>query len=387
MRNTCSTECSSAPGPWRPAPGDRSLTHLPTRFARRSAGSTIQRRRWPRARSPRTVANDLRWATPNLVGRTTVSLEEAPQLLHVYQAVESYRAFAGLPAALVAEDEARRYVIETNVALRTPDRATVCAVVVRPRRTRERLPALLQFTIYADSVTWAREALLAAANGYVGITAHTRGKACSPDVTEPYAHDGVDAAAVIDWIAAQPWSDGRVGMYGGSYSGFTAWAVAKHAPKALKAIMVGAPVGPGIDVPMEGNVFLNFLYPWPFYTTNNRWLDNATYNDNGRWQRLNREWYRSGRPYRELEEIDGTPNPIFAQWLAHPALDAYWDSTIPQARSMRASPFRCSRRPATSLGDQGPRFTISCSTTGTIPAPTTICSSGRTIIPRRSGAS
>lgn len=56
---------------------------------------------------PRTVANDLRWATPNLAGRTTVSLEEALQLLHVYQAVESYRAFAGLPAALVAEDEAR----------------------------------------------------------------------------------------------------------------------------------------------------------------------------------------------------------------------------------------------------------------------------------------
>jgi hypothetical protein len=228
--------------------------------------------------------------------------------------------------------EARRYVIETNVALRTPDRATVCAVVVSPRRTRERLPALLQFTIYADSVTWAREALLAAANGYVGVTAHTRGKACSPDVTEPYAHDGADAAAVIDWIAAQPWSDGRVGMYGGSYSGFTAWAAAKHTPKALKAIMVGAPVGPGIDVPMEGNVFLNFLYPWPFYTTNNRWLDNATYNDNDRWQRLSREWYRRGRPYRELEQIDGTPNPIFAQWLAHPALDAYWDSTIPQGQ-------------------------------------------------------
>src|SRR5437660_7756170 len=108
---------------------------------------------------------------------------------------------------------------------------------------------------------------------------HTRGKACSPDKTVPYVYDGADAAALIDWIAAQPWSDGRVGMYGGSYSGFTAWAAAKHMPKALKAIMVGAPVAPGVDVPMEGNVFWNFVYPWPFYTTNTRWLDNATYND------------------------------------------------------------------------------------------------------------
>jgi uncharacterized protein len=51
-------------------------------------------------------------------------------------------------------------------------------------------------------------------------------------------------------------------------------------PKATKAIMLGAPAGPGIDVPMEGNVFSNFIYPWPFYTTSNRWLDNVTYFDN-----------------------------------------------------------------------------------------------------------
>lgn len=277
-----------------------------------------------------TVANDLRWATPDQTGKTTVLLDDALILLRVYQAVESYRAFAGLAAPLVAEEEARRYTMETNIAVKTPDGATVCAIMARPRASPGRLPALLQFTIYADSVASLREALRAAANGYVGVTGHTRGKACSPNTTVPYAHDGADAAALIDWIAAQPWSDGRVGMYGGSYSGFTAWAAAKHMPRALKAIMVGSPVAPGIDVPMEGNVFGNFVYPWPFYTTNTRWLDNVTYNDNARWNRLSREWYRSGRPYRELDQIDGTANPGFAAWLAHPTLDAYWRATIPQ---------------------------------------------------------
>ena len=136
-------------------------------------------------------------------------------------------------------------------------------------------------------------------------------------------------AALIDWIAHQPWSDGRVGMYGGSYSGFTTWAATKRMPKALKAIMVGAPVGPGIDVPMEGNIAWNFLYPWPFYTTNNKTLDNATYFDRARWFRLNREWYVSGRPYHDLEKIDGTPNPVFAEWLAHPSFDDYWRDMIP----------------------------------------------------------
>jgi putative CocE/NonD family hydrolase len=280
--------------------------------------------------SPGTVANDLRWATPDQTGKTTVSLEEALTLLHVYQAVESYRGFAGLADPLVAEDDARRYAIEPNVPVETPDGATVCAIVVRPRAAREPLPTLLQFTIYADSIASMREALLSAANGYVGVTGFTRGKACSPDVVVPYVHDGADAAALIDWIAAQPWSDGRVGMYGGSYSGFTAWAAAKYMPAGLRAIMVGAPVAPGIDVPMEGNVFQSFVYPWPFYATNNRWLDTTTYSDNGRWNRLYREWYLSGRPYRELEAIDGTPNPVFAEWIAHPAVDDYWGAMIPQ---------------------------------------------------------
>ncbi|HYN83297.1 MAG TPA: CocE/NonD family hydrolase [Gemmatimonadaceae bacterium] len=280
--------------------------------------------------SPRTVAGDLRWATPNLNGRTSVSLDEALTLLRVFNAVATYRRFAGLPAASVAEDDARRYVMETNIAVRTPDQATVCTFVTRPRAARGKLPALMQFTIYADSIASLREALLTAAHGYAGVVAHTRGKACSPDEIVPYKYDGMDAAAVIDWIAQQPWSDGRVGMYGGSYSGFTAWAAAKYMPAPLKAMMVGAPAAPGIDVPMEGNVFWNFLYPWPFYTTNNRWLDNDTYNDFGRWNRLNRAWYTAGRSYREMEKIDGTANPVFAQWLAHPALDSFWRSTVPQ---------------------------------------------------------
>ncbi|HEY6158641.1 MAG TPA: CocE/NonD family hydrolase [Gemmatimonadales bacterium] len=215
------------------------------------------------------------------------------------------------------------------VQIRTPDGATVCALVVRPPQPTARLPALLHFTIYVDSSTNVADARRAAANGYVGVTAYTRGKACSPDAPVPYMHDGADAAAVIDWIARQPWSDGRVGMYGGSYSGFTTWAATKHMPKALKAIMVGAPVAPGIDVPMEGNIAWNFIYQWPFYVTNNKTLDNATYFDSPRWQRLNRAWYTSGRAYRDLADIDGTPNPVFDEWIAHPEYDAYWSAMIP----------------------------------------------------------
>jgi uncharacterized protein len=62
----------------------------------------------------------------------------------------------------------------------------------------------------------------------------------------------------------------------------------------------------------------------------NRTLDEARYGDSARWAALDRAWYRSGRAYRTLPQIDGQPNPIFANWLQHPAYDAHWQSLIPQ---------------------------------------------------------
>jgi putative CocE/NonD family hydrolase len=274
----------------------------------------------------RELQNDLKQQK----GKGTISLADALKLVHDYQADEAYRSFAPLTARLVDEDDQRRYIIAKDVAVKLPDGGTVCALVVRPRAAAGRLPALLEFTIYADADQNLRfRARPAASRGYVGIEALTRGKGCSPDKPWPYVRDGADAAALIDWISSQPWSDGRVGMYGGSYSGGAAWAAAKHMPKALKAIMVGAPVAPGVDVPMEGNVFWNFIYPWPFYTTDVKGLDDKVYGDNARWKKLDHDWYASGRAYRDMDKIDGTPNPIFDEWIAHPAYDAYWQNMIP----------------------------------------------------------
>jgi putative CocE/NonD family hydrolase len=259
--------------------------------------------------------------------KRSLSLAEGLRLVRDYDDREVYRAFGTATQELIAEDDARRYSIQKDILVATPDRAAICALLVRPVG-EARMTTLLQFTIYNDAGLM-REARRAASNDYAGVIGLTRGKGCSPDPITPYEHDGADAAALIDWIATQPWSDGRVGMYGGSYSGFTPWAAAKHHPKGLQAIVVGAPAGPGIDAPMEGNVFWNFIYPWPFYTGNNKTLDDATYNDAARWAKLDGAWYSSGQPYRNLDKIDGTPNPIFDRWLEHPAYDSYWQSLIP----------------------------------------------------------
>jgi uncharacterized protein len=240
---------------------------------------------------------------------------------------QSFQRFAPLLDPVIAEDDDRRYIIDRDIPVHMPGGGTVCAdIIVRPRTATRRLPALLEVSIYNPRISEARRS---ASNGYVGVEGSIQGKECSPDTPVPYERDGVDAAALIDWIAAQPWSDGRVGMFSGSYNGGAQWAATKHMPKALKAIMPQAPVAPGIDVPMEGNVFWTFVYPWTFYTTDGKRNDYAVYNDTARWHRLDHDWYVSGRAFRDHDKIDGTPNPYYDRWLDHPSYDAYWQSMIP----------------------------------------------------------
>jgi hypothetical protein len=270
-----------------------------------------------------------------LKGRTTLTDAEGVKLVRDFLAEDAARQAGPLTAGLVAEDDARRYVVQADIAVRTPEGATVCAMVVRPRSGPARLPALLNFTIYNNEVNY-RFARRSAANGYVGVAGLSRGKGCSPDAPSAFEHDGADADALIEWVARQPWSDGRVGMWGGSYTGFTQWAAAKHLPKALKALMPQAAGGPGLDTPTDGGVFENFVYPWPLWTTRNKTLDDALYNDNARWTKLKHDWYVSGRAYRDLDKIDGTPNPVFDRWLQHPTHDAYWRAMIPDKAEFAA---------------------------------------------------
>jgi putative CocE/NonD family hydrolase len=275
------------------------------------------------------MAQDLRAALDRQKGKDTIELADALDLLRKYQVHQAYAQFMPLAPALIAEDDARRYELSTDLLIRTPDGASIAAILVRPKDAKKPLPTLFEFTIYANDDWGMSDAKRAAAHGYASVVAYSRGKGRSPDAIVPYEHDGDDARAVIDWISHQSWSDGRVGMYGGSYNGFTQWAAAKRLPSALKALMTSASAAPGIDVPMQGNIFMNFLYPWPFYVTDNQTLDDAIYGDQTRWDALNRNWYRSGKAYRNLDAIDGKPNPVFRRWLAHPGYDEYWQAMIP----------------------------------------------------------
>jgi putative CocE/NonD family hydrolase len=255
----------------------------------------------------------------------SIGQSEAVALIRAYLSFEAYREFGPIAASLDAEDDRRRYAVDDQVLIKTPEGASIAAVLVRPQTLSTPLPTLLEFTIY-ESRNYAKEC---AAHGYVGLVAYTRGTHGSPHHVVPYQHDGDDARAVINWIAKQAWSDGRVGMYGEGYSGFTPWAAAKSLPPALKAIATSAATAPGIEVPMAGNIFQNSAYRWSSYVTNTNTSDENTYYDDALWRELDQKWYLSGSRYRDIGRLHGKPNPIFIRWLNHPSYDRFWQEMIP----------------------------------------------------------
>lgn len=263
--------------------------------------------------------------------KTQLTLDEALLLINRYQPYFVYEQILPLSDALIASEDNRRYEVQDGALIKTKGGATLSATIMRKRGTQLAQPTALFFNIYVDQSRHRQrsEARFSAARGYVGVAADARGKGLSPDVIEPYEHEVADVNGVIEWISKQPWSDGRVGMYGGSYSGFAQWAAAKRMHPALKTIVPYVAAIPGLGLPMENNVFLNANYGWAFYVTNNRFLDDAVYSDRQRWRRLNNDWYESGRPYREIDQVDRTPNKFLQRWLQHPAYDKYWQKMVP----------------------------------------------------------
>jgi len=256
------------------------------------------------------------------------SIDEGGAILlcNNYLLYQVYRTIEPISISLLKAEDDRRYIIDDSILIPSGN-AKVWAVTVRSRASKVAQPAAIQFTIYAEKDY--RFAKSAAAHGYAGVMAFTRGKGLSPDSIAPYEHEVTDVNAVIDWIVHQPWSDKRVGMCGGSYNGFSQWAAAKHPHTALKTIVPYVAAIAGLGLPMENNVFLNANYGWAFYVTNNKYLDNEINYNSLRWAQMQQRWYESGVAYKKIDSVDGTPNKWFQRWISHPDFDQYWQQMIP----------------------------------------------------------
>jgi uncharacterized protein len=131
-----------------------------------------------------------------------------------------------------------------HVEIPMPDGCGLAARIWLPRDAEQRpVPAILEYIPYRkNDLTAARDAVAHpyfAGHGYASIRVDLRGTGESEGLMlDEYLQQELDDGyAVIEWIAAQSWCDGTVGMIGISWGGFNALQIAAMRPPALKAII------------------------------------------------------------------------------------------------------------------------------------------------------
>jgi uncharacterized protein len=103
-----------------------------------------------------------------------------------------------------------------------------------------------------------------ARQGYVVVVQDTRGRYTSDGVFTPFEHEAEDGYDTIEWAAALPGSNGRVGMYGFSYPGLIQLMAAAEQPPSLVTIcpaFTGAQAYEGWTW-NQGAFALSFAAPW-----------------------------------------------------------------------------------------------------------------------------
>ena len=158
-------------------------------------------------------------------------------------------------------------IVERDVEAEMRDGVTLRADVYHPD-TPEPLPVLLQRTPYGKGFANPAFALMAAERGYAVVIQDTRGRWASDGDGYPFIHEKEDGYDTVQWTASRPWANGKVGMYGGSYVGYTQWAAAVTHPPALKTIIPSITFCDFYTAIVKGGAFsLGVLVSWNLMST------------------------------------------------------------------------------------------------------------------------
>lgn len=282
--------------------------------------------------SPKEAKEDLNsFIKSSITGKSSIDLKTAMLLFRRYATnlIAETTYTKGLPFLQKLDQES--FTVNDNIIVYTKDKKEISILTVVNKKIQNPGPVIIVNTIYSapQNIETAKQL---ASNGYSCVYINTRGKYKSKENIEPFEHEYEDITEVIDWITRQPWSNGKVGMIGGSYLGFSQWAATKKLHPALKTIVPQAPVGIGIDYPMSGNVFMSYMLRWIYFTTVSKLTDNAGFSDEKKWNDLYKKWYTSGQAFNKLDSINGEKNEIFQRWLKHPSYDSYWQGMTPNAQ-------------------------------------------------------
>ena len=237
--------------------------------------------------------------------------------------------FVAMADEAPATTDADRVNFQWNIQIPMRDGVRLSATVYTPRGRTSPAPCIFTLTPYIAQSYYDR-GIYFASHGYPFLSVDVRGRGNSEGEFRPLIQEAQDGHDVVEWLALQPYCNGKVAMWGGSYAGYDQWATAKEFPPHLATIVPAAAPYAGVDFPMRGNVSDTYLMQWLTMTSGHTSQDKL-FGDRFFWASKNREWFESGAPFKDLDTQLGNPSATFQLWLTHPHLDDYWDSYNPTA--------------------------------------------------------
>jgi putative CocE/NonD family hydrolase len=219
----------------------------------------------------------------------------------------------------------------TNDELRIPlrDGVKLGADLYRPAGDAA-CPVLLIRTPYEKGRSEHEFVAGALERGYAVVVSDVRGRYSSEGDFDPYRHEGPDGYDTIEWVAAQPWSNGRVATAGLSYPGAVQWLAAVESPPHLVCAFPAMCFSSGRQFFYFGGAFDLSWLSWT--------VENIAAEDRRRrgvstgpqTTREARQWWREhGRealarvPLRDQPALAGIA-PFYSDWLDHPDDGPYW---------------------------------------------------------------
>ncbi len=206
--------------------------------------------------------------------------------------------------------------VEKKVMVPMRDGVKLAADVFRPEKAGK-YPTILVRTPYSRGPMGLIYGHYYATRGYAVVAQDVRGRPDSEGKFDPMRHETEDGSDTIDWIAAQPWSNGDVGMIGASYVGWVQWAAAKSGNPRLKALVSQvAPPDPQHNIPFMGGAFVLATVWWAYVV-----------DDLSRIAKEDVDWdaLLATLPLTDLDKAFGLKASFLDEWLSHPPHDTWWD--------------------------------------------------------------
>ncbi|MBN2008393.1 CocE/NonD family hydrolase [candidate division KSB1 bacterium] len=172
-------------------------------------------------------------------------------------------------------------------------------------------PCILGRSPY-DKTHFKNDAEMFVQKGYAVVCQDTRGKFASSGVFYAFRDDRLDGLATIQWIKKQPWHNGKICGWGGSYVGYTQWAVS-DALDVLTPLITTANMYDALYP--EGIFSLGLAFRWGLVVNSNKIHPIAPEKMKASYTIL---------PLSVADDSTGKSNHFTDDWLSHPYPDAYW---------------------------------------------------------------